>query len=92
MTGISDEDQRELDEAYEAAMEEEWKMKTLENDLIPIVKKIIVKNYPETFNLESAGYKALDNVIWKHIDRLVRDVNSIANTIAPDNNLTENAP
>jgi hypothetical protein len=92
MAEISDEEQRDLDEAYEAAMEEEWKMKTLENDLIPIVKKIIVKNYPETFNLESEGYKALDNVIWKHIDRLVRDVNNFANTIEADDNLTENAP
>lgn len=84
MAGNSDDDQRELDKAWNAAMEEEWKMKTLENELTPIVKKIIVKNYPETFHLESEQHTTLDNIIWKHIDKLVRDVNNIANTMAKE--------
>ncbi len=84
MTEVSDEEQREFDEAYEAALDEEWKMKTLENDLTPVVKRIILKNYPETFQLESKEYEALDGIVWKHIDRLVREVNNIANTMAAE--------
>jgi len=81
---MSDEEQREVDKAYEAAMEEEWKMKTLENDLTPIVKRFIIKNYPAAFRLESEGYKALDSLVWKHVDKLVRDVNDVANTMAAE--------
>jgi len=77
MAGISEEDLRELEESYQAALEEQRKMKALEDDLTPIVKKLIVQNYPEIFHLEARGYKALDNAIWTHIDRLVRDVNNI---------------
>jgi hypothetical protein len=84
MAGISDEELRELDEAYEAMMEEQRKMKALEDDLTPFVKKIIVKNYPETFHLESEGYKALDDAIWRNIDKLVTDVNQIANTMGEE--------
>jgi hypothetical protein len=81
MADKSEEEERELEKAYDAAMEEEWKMKTLENDLTPIVKKIIIKNYPETFKPDSKEYGALDDVVWKHIDKLVRDVKKIANTV-----------
>ena len=59
-------------------------MKALEDDLTLVVKKLIVKNYAETFRLESEGYKALDDVIWRSIDRLVRDVNHIANTMTAE--------
>jgi len=84
MAQMSDEEQRELDNAYEAAMEEEWKMKTLENELTPIVKRIIMKDYPEAFRSESEGYKALDSIVWRHVDRLVRDVNNAANSMAAE--------
>jgi len=79
MAGTPEEEQKEIDRAYEAALEEEWKMKTLENDLTPVVKKIIAKNYPETFQMDSKEYETLDKIVWKNIDRLVRDVNNIAN-------------
>jgi hypothetical protein len=79
MADIADEEKEKLDEGYDAGMEKEWQMKTLENDLTPIVKRIIVKNYPETFKLDSKEYEDLDSVVWKHIDKLVRDVNKIAN-------------
>lgn len=78
MANSPDEEQKELDKAWDAGTEEEWKMKTLENDLNPIVKRIIVKNYPEAFDLNSEGYKSLDSLVWKHIDKLVRDVNGFA--------------
>jgi hypothetical protein len=81
MAGVSDEEQREMDKAYDAAMEEEWKMKTLENDLTPIVKRIIAKNYPEAFGMDSEGCKSLDDLVWKHINALVRDVNNFANNM-----------
>lgn len=85
MAKMFENDLRELDEAYEAMMEEQRKMKALEDDLTPFVKNFIVKNYPETFRLESKGYKALDNAIWRNIDRLVRDVNEIANMMVEEN-------
>jgi hypothetical protein len=84
MAGISDEEEKKLEEGYDAGMEKEWKMKTLENDLTPIVKKIIVKNYPDTFKPDSNEYEALDNIVWKHIDKLVRDVDKIANSMAAE--------
>ncbi len=84
MADISDEEQKEIDKSYDAAMEEEWKMKTLENDLTPIVKRIIAKNYPEAFRLDSEGYKSLDSLVWKHIDRLVREVNELASKMTAE--------
>ncbi len=82
MAGESEHEQEEVDRAYEAALEEEWKMKTMENDLTPIVKRIIVKNYPEAFKPDSEGHQALDSLVWKYVDRLVREVNSLANNAA----------
>ncbi len=84
MGEISDEEFRKLDESYKAAMEEQRKTKSLEDDLTPVVKELILKNYPEIFHLESKGYKALDDVIWKSIDRLVRDVNKITFTMGEE--------
>ncbi|HUI29334.1 MAG TPA: hypothetical protein VLX91_03880 [Candidatus Acidoferrales bacterium] len=75
---ITEEGQKELDKAWDEAMEEEWKMKTLENDLTPIVKRIIAKSYPEAFNLQPEGYKAFDTMVCGHIDKLVRAVNDFA--------------
>jgi len=75
----------QLDPLYEAMMEEQRKMKALEDDLIPIVKKLVVINYPEVFHLESKGYKSLDDTIWIHVDRLVRDVNEITCRLAEKN-------
>ncbi len=84
MAGISEDDLRELDEAYEAAMDEQRKINAFEDELTPFVKKLIVKIYPETFHLESEGYKALDSAIWRNIDRLITDVNHIANTLVEE--------
>ena len=81
MASAPDKNQEEIDRAYEAALEEEWRMKTLENDLTPIVKRIIAKNYPEAFHMDSEGYKSLDDLVWKHLNKLVRDVNEFASKV-----------
>ncbi len=46
ITDISDEEQEEIDKAWEAALEEEWRMKSLENDLTPIVKNVVARSTP----------------------------------------------
>ncbi len=81
MSGLSEEDMREYEKLHDAVIEDEKRMKELEADITAAVKKLIVEHYQETFHLESDGYKALDNAIWKHVDRLVRDVNRIASTM-----------
>lgn len=84
MGEIPDEEFREMKEAYEAMMEEQRKMKSLEDDLTPVVKELILKNYPEFFHLESNGYKAFDRVIRRSIDGLIRDVNDITCTMGEE--------
>lgn len=84
MAGIPDDESRELDELYEASLREQERMRALESDLTADVKKLIVKHYPETFHLESDGYKALDDAIWRSVDRLVRDVNHITYTMTAE--------
>jgi hypothetical protein len=81
MSGLSEKDMREFDELYNAAMEEQRKMKALENDAIDALKKIILQHYPEVYNLESEGYKALEDVVWRVADKFVTDVNHVAYTM-----------
>ncbi len=80
MTDISDEEQDEIDKAWDAALEVEWRMKSLENELTPAVRKAILKNYANIFLPDFNAYNALESMIWKHVDRLVRDVNHLANS------------
>jgi len=82
MKHLSREDQTENDEAFDAAMEKEWKMKTLENELTQIAKKIITRIYPEVFSPDSKEYEALDSVVWSYMNKLVREVNKVADKTA----------
>jgi hypothetical protein len=85
MTGIPEEFMREFKEAYEAAMEEQRKMKALEKDATEALKKVILQHYPEIYNLESEGYRELNNVLWKAVDVFVTGVNHITCTMQAKN-------
>jgi hypothetical protein len=80
MGKIPEETMRELDDAYNAMMEEQRKMKAMEKDATEALRKVILPHYPEIYNLEAEGYKEIENVIWKAVDVFVTGVNHIANT------------
>lgn len=67
----------ELDPLYQACVKSQERMQGLEKEVTDSINGLVLKHYPEIHNLETEGFDALSETIWRVVNKLVMDVDHI---------------
>jgi hypothetical protein len=68
---------KEMEPLHDAAVAEQERMSAFAKDLRTVIVTQALKHYPQIYDLDSDGFRRLDDRIGRHIDRIVGDVEEI---------------
>ncbi len=69
----------EMKRLYEAGLTASARSKAFIAEASTVLGAVVVKHFPEVYQLEPGQYKMLGNILWKHADNLDTDLDNLVN-------------